>query len=328
MAANIDFFRMFRELPAPYALLDANLHFIIANRKYLEVTNTTLRQIKGEYIFDVFPETEERIAKFKAGFEQAAKGTASKILRERYVIADPDAEKGHSEIWWTTHQFPLRDKTGAIIGIVLKVQDVTANVEAERTRDVVLREFDHRMNNMLAKVNAIARRTGEAYPKMADFMPRFESRIQAMANTQKLLIRTKWQDVELRELVQKEFAPYQDAADARIAISGPDIRIEGNVAQALGMAFHELATNAAKYGALSVPKGEVALSWRHSEKPEALIIEWKERGLPKIENMPESSGFGSMIIDKFTPLETGGTVERCFDTHSMTCTITLPHAEN
>lgn len=329
MTGDIDFSEVFEDLPAPYAILDTDLRFVTVNECYVRETRRTREQLIGKYIFDVFPETPERIDTFKTGFEKAVGGEYNSIERQPFSIDEANMGSADQiDSWWTTHQVPVRDKDDSVIAILLKAEDVTEAVEVERTRDVVIREFDHRMNNMLAKVTAIARRTGKAHSKIADFMPHFEARIEAMAKTQQLLLRTKWDDVELIELAEQEFAPYRDTDDERISVSGPDIRINGAVAQALGMAFHELATNAAKYGALAVPKGEVELSWRYSESPGALIIEWVERGLPKIENMPEPSGFGSMIIDKFTPIETGGTVERCFDAHSMTCTITLPQNEN
>ncbi len=324
MLDGIDYRQLFDDLPMPYMILDTELRFVSANRAYLKATNSKLEDLIGQYIFDAFPDTPERIELFRPAFERAARGETNRVERECYILADEDAEGGKREVWWTTHQFPLYDTEGNIIGMVQKAEDVTVHVEAERTRDVVLREFDHRMNNMLAKVSAIARRTGERYRDIDSFMTRYEARIEAMAKTQKLLMRTQWHDIDLTELAEQEFAPYRDAGDARISVSGPTVLVEGKVAQSLGMVFHELATNAAKYGGLSVPEGKVSLSWEEDSQSRELVIQWIENGLPENTEPPEGDGFGSVIIDKFLPIETGGTAERRFEPGRMTCTITLP----
>lgn len=326
MTTDIDFARMFENLPAPYMILDTALRFVTANQAYLDVTGSTRERIIGKYVFDAFPEKESRLNLFKSAFERAVAGEANKIVRQPFAIPDSSVPGGKRELWWTTHQFPVYRKDGTIVGMSQKVQDVTPHVEAERTRDVVLREFSHRLKNLLSKVSAIARRTGREHQSVADFLPKFEDRLAAMARTQELLVRAKWTDVDLYALAAEEFAPYLNVGDARLHIEGPEVLLDGQLAQALGMAFHELATNAAKYGALSVPDGAVALTWRAGDTPGELIIDWLETGLPAVAEAPKNRGFGSVIIDQSTPRETGGTVERIFSGNRMRCTLTIPDA--
>ncbi len=325
MSSGFDYDRIFEDLPTPHMILDRDLRFVEANQAYLDVTLTTREQLIGAYVFDAFPDSEDRVVLFRSAFEEALADEPNTLIRKPFSLPLREEDGGGTrDVFWTCHHIPLHDENGEVCAMLQQANDVTEQIEAQMSRDVIAREFDHRIRNLLAKVTAIARRTGRQHQHVADFLPSFEQRIVAMARTQNLLVRTRWKDVELAQLAADEFAPYLNERMPKIRIDGPDVWIQGRIAQALGMAFHELATNAAKYGALATADGTIELSWRKETAPKRLVIEWIERGAVYIASSARTDGFGSTIIDDFTPRETGGTVERVFEGDTMRCTITLP----
>ena len=231
------------------------------------------------------------------------------------------------EVRWNLYHMPVYDHDGAIIGMMQKANDITAEARAEQSRDVVLREFDHRLKNMLSKVTAIAHRTARDCDSLGDFIEQYDDRIHALANTQNLLMRRRWSAALLDELIDIELAPYRQGEDGLtndIAVSGPPVMLKGKIAQAIGMALHELTTNAAKYGALSIEKGKLSVEWSVDEPGNLVIIDWQETGF-SIEKTPERKGFGSTIIDMITPREIQGTVTRQFDGSGHHCRIIMPY---
>jgi two-component sensor histidine kinase len=172
---------------------------------------------------------------------------------------------------------------------------------AERKRyeehiNLLLREVNHRSKNLLAVVQAIARRTVAASPE--SFIERFEERIRALAASQDLLVESEWRGVTIYELVRSQLRPFKDLIDKRFALSGPNLLISASAAQTIGMAIHELATNAGKYGALSNHSGRVEVRWRLEPKDrseETFVIIWRERGGPAV-SAPSRTGFGSTVL--------------------------------
>ena len=152
------------------------------------------------------------------------------------------------------------------VSIVGTVADVTEHKEREEERkerekkvQLLMREVNHRSKNILSVVHAIARQTATKNPE--DFIERFSERIQAISANQDLLVRNEWNGVEIEDLVRTQLAPFVDLIGTRILLQGPTLRLNPASAQAIGLALHELATNAAKYGALSTDKGRVEIFW-------------------------------------------------------------------
>jgi two-component sensor histidine kinase len=141
-----------------------------------------------------------------------------------------------------------------------------------------MREVSHRAKNMLSLVQAIARQTAAREPE--DFIGRFTERIQALAANQDLLVRNKWQGVDTEDLVRAQLAPFADLIESRIAVHGPKLRLNAAAAQAVGLALHELATNAGKYGALSTDAGRVDVGWRLGG--DIFAMSWTERDGPPV----------------------------------------------
>jgi two-component sensor histidine kinase/integral membrane sensor domain MASE1 len=195
---------------------------------------------------------------------------------------------------------------------------------AEERQRLLVAELNHRVRNALATVAAVASRTQNASLSAKDFAAKLAGRIQSMAATHDAISRREWNGIAVRELVQRELAPYM--AENNTEPHGPDLTLSPNAGQALSMVLHELATNAAKHGALSTD-GRVSVRWRRAQNPNAcLCIEWQESGGPTVQS-PQGSGYGTDVIHHLIPYELGGTVELAFASEGLRCTINIPGTE-
>jgi two-component system, chemotaxis family, sensor kinase Cph1 len=190
----------------------------------------------------------------------------------------------------------------------------------------VMAELDHRLKNILANIQALLRhsRRRAAGPAIdADaFVRDFEARVHAMATAHDLLHASRWEGARLRPLVAEELRPHADGPGrGRIAISGRDLVLRPRAAMSLSLALHELATNAAKHGALSVPDGTVALRWRRTQA--GLVLQWAEHGGPPAAP-PTRRGFGLTVIERSLAYEIGGSSRLDFTPLGLRCTIRIP----
>ena len=315
----IDHDALFDAIPTSLMILDRNLCFVAASNCYLKSVDRDRADVIGRHVFDAFPENREREAIMHAAFTRALAGEDNECERQRFDITQPDGN--FRDAWWTTQQIPVRDKTCAITGVLQHVTDVTAEVVSERLREAISQEYDHRVRNILTKVSAIVRRTARNSRTVEEFVDDFEPRISAMARAHKLLVHGGWETLGLADLLDGELRPYASRSEGQIGLVGPNVTLSSRVAQALGMAVHELATNALKYGALSVPAGRLAVTWQVTAG--ALRLNWTETGLTGLV-IPQSNGFGSTIIDRILPAETAGSVTRRFAPTGLVCTIEVP----
>ena len=323
MSLDIDFADLFARMPSPYMMLDRDMRFIDANEAYLAITGRQRDELLGQFVFDAFPETPERRAMFEGSFGRALAGEANTITRQRYDITRPASQGGGlKRTIWTTHHVPVLNRAGAIIGMLQKALDVSSEVEAEESRDAVMREFDHRMKNLLAKVAAICELTAREENELDTYVQKLRQRLGALARTQAVLLQAN-QEASMADLLKAELSPFGLAGEAA-TISGPPIQLSGNAAQTLGMAFHELSTNAAKYGALSRDGAAIKVEWSVAADDGVLTLDWEESGFAAAQ--PGPRGFGTKIIERLVPMETGGKVERWFDGDGHRVRFTLPLA--
>ena len=316
---DLDFADVFGRSPSSYMILDANLRYLDANACYCSIVGVDRERLIGRHVFDVFPEEGERLAKFRSAFERAVAGERNSLTRELYNIPGPDGTV--REVWWTCHHEPVHDSRGRVCGVLQNANDVTAEVKAEQMRDVVLREIDHRMKNQLATISAIARRTARDAETTDDFLENFDRRLQAMARTHQMLVDGQWGGLSLGDLVISELSPYRDGVDDRIVVEGPPVTLSPAEAQSLGLALHELATNAAKYGALG--DAGVSLSVRWDSEPDRVRLSWREEGRGDV-RPPTRQGFGSVIVDQMLPRQIGATVLRDYHATGLHCDIAIP----
>ncbi|WP_319775624.1 HWE histidine kinase domain-containing protein [Breoghania sp.] len=322
MDRAIDYRRLLQDLPTPCMVLDRQLRFVEVNAHYLAATRCTREELVGQHVFTVFPASEEVSAPFEDALKRALAGEITVLERLCYAIPVPEDEGGGTrEVWWSCRNAPAHDEQGRICGVIQHAEDVTQEVAAEQMRDAVSHEFAHRIKNMLATITVIARRTGAQAESIDGFNTVFGQRIDAMARTHQLLVNGGWDGMQLSDLLEGELTPFRNEGRGCITLRGPRVKLTSTQAQALGMAFHELSTNAAKYGAFTDPAGRLTVQWGLMEK--GLKIEWIEDGLSDVV-VPERIGFGSRIIEEVMPMQLEGTVERKFTPSGMHCEIIVP----
>ena len=254
------------------------------------------------------------------------------ISVKREVLASGEAKRAEvpledaSEIrWHDLHIEPLRNETGDVVGLTCASVDVTERKEGEAHLRLLLRELTHRSKNLLAVIQAMARQTARHTGSVETFLTQFGARLQALAASHDLLIRESWYGASLGELVRSQLGGYLDGLATQISIEGPAIAIKPEAAQNLGLALHELAVNAAKFGALSAPTGRVAITWNCLENVDgnAVELDWREKLGPKVRTR-RRKGFGSMVIERNLARALDAKVDLEFDPDGLHCHIVIP----
>lgn len=199
--------------------------------------------------------------------------------------------------WFLSRAVPIRDKQGRITRWFGTNTDITEQKEREDQIGLLMREVNHRAKNLLAVVQAIARQTATTNPD--HFLDRFQERIQGLAASQDLLMSSGWRGAGIVDLICSQLAHFEPLIGSRILLIGPELTLTAESSQALGMVFHELGTNAGKYGALSNDEGTVHVDWheRGMKDQRELVMRWRESGGPPVE-APERCGFGSVVIER------------------------------
>jgi PAS domain S-box-containing protein len=198
-------------------------------------------------------------------------------------------------------------------------QDVTERKEREEKEHLLMREINHRAKNMLSVVASIAHQTAARNPE--DFVARFSGRIQALSANQDLLVRNEWKGVEIADLVRAQLAHFADLIGSRIALGGPELRLNPASAQAIGLALHELATNAGKYGALSTDTGRVDIGW--GTDGDIFTMSWTEREGPPA-TAPRQRGFGTLVMESMAERSVDGAVDLDYAPSGLTWRLTCP----
>jgi len=271
------------------AITDLQGRFQSCNPAYSAMLGYTEDELR-RLTFEELVHPEDREANVAEGRKLRAQEVPYLKIFNRYV------RKDGTPLWVHKRVSLLRDAAGQPANHIVIATDMTEAKRQEEQIRLLMREVNHRSKNLLALVLAVARQTHAAEPD--DFFERFGERIQAMAASQDLLIKNEWKGVDLKELARSQLAHFADVRGTRIELRGPSLQISAAAAQTIGMALHELTTNAGKYGALSVDNGHVEIAWgiEREKKGEALFrIDWRERGGPPV-TPPSRTGFGSTVI--------------------------------
>ncbi|MGG5817326.1 sensor histidine kinase [Falsiroseomonas sp. HW251] len=199
-------------------------------------------------------------------------------------------------------------------------------LSAAARQRLMVHELNHRVRNTLAMVDSMVRLSARHAADVQDFKLRLSERIRALAHTHVLLSGAQWRDAELRDVLSTELAAHDAAGSGRVTLDGPDVSLPARLSVAFGMLAHELATNAAKYGALSVPAGRVALRWtsvRDAGAARRLDLEWRESGGPPVQQ-PMRRGFGSQLIEQAIARDLGARVQTAYAPAGLVFRLSMP----
>jgi two-component sensor histidine kinase len=256
-------------------------------------------------------------------FDQRAATAAKRRVLDTGNPADIEFTRvtpaGRSHFW--LHIEPARAADGSIAGIVCAAQEITDRKEREAHLHMLMREITHRSKNLLAVIQGMARQTARNAGSIGNFLELFSARLQALAQSHDLLVQQSWHRAALEDLMRGQLGPYLDRGGDQIVMRGPAVWLDPEAAQCVGLAFHELAANAAKFGSLTRPSGKVSVVWRHDG--EDIEILWSESGGPVVpaERKP---GFGSLVLEKNLPRALDANVQLDFRPEGLRCRIALP----
>ena len=259
------------------------------------------------------PDDWRRLA---ATFSEATPAQTS--WRTDFRVLRPDGELR----WCIGTAAAIYDEHGNLMRLSGVAADITDRKRTEEHQTLLAREVDHRAKNSLAVVQSIVRLTRA--DSIKSYVTAVEGRIQALSRVHSLLAHSRWEGADVQTLVQEELAPYQIGSSEHIAISGPHVAVSAPVAQTLALALHELATNAAKYGALSAKKGRVVLTWDISGG--ITTLRWKETGGPPAKQ-PQRLGLGLQMIKSGLQSHIGGQATFEWSETGLTCTLAVPSVE-
>jgi PAS domain S-box-containing protein len=301
--------------PLPVLMYDDREQILAVSQSWLEKTGYSREELR-------------RLEDWTMRAYGERSGEVLEYLR-RIILTEPKAQpteliihtKDGRERLWNFVASALGTQSDGRRLFVSMAHDATEQKAHEEQIRLLMREVSHRAKNMLSLVQAIARQTAAREPE--DFIGRFTERIQALAANQDLLVRNKWQGVDTEDLVRAQLAPFADLIASRIAVHGPKLRLNAAAAQAVGLALHELATNAGKYGALSTDTGRVDVGWQIGG--DIFAMSWTERDGPPV-RPPERRGFGSTVIDSMAKRTVSGEVELDYAPSGLEWRLTCPAA--
>ena len=236
---------------------------------------------------------------------------------------EADIRQGGEDRFYDMRLEPKVSPEGKVVGLIGISVDLTHKRRNEQQMRLVMRELTHRSKNLLAVIQAMARQTAARSAGKEDFVERFSSRLRAIAASHDLLVSQSWYGASVQELLKVHLSQAVDPQSAQVELSGDDVQVSADAAQNLGLGFHELITNAAKYGSLSSSSGHLKIT---VERREGVVrVTWKESGGPEV-TPPEASGFGSVLLRNSVGPSLGGDVTLEFEKDGVRCVIDFPES--
>lgn len=301
--------------PLPILLFDDHEKILAISESWVEQSGYLREELRRveDWVMRAYPERQ---------------GEMLQEIRQTIITStEPEARsaertirtKDGRERLWSFVFSPLTVESGGrhlFVGVAQDVTDEKAHVEQVH---LLMREINHRAKNMLSLVQVIARRTAARDPD--DFVDRFTRRIQALAANQDLLVQNDWQGIDIEDLVRVQLAHFADLVGSKITVRGSPVRLNAAAAQAIGLALHELSTNAGKYGALSIDAGGIDVDWRFEN--DIFEMSWIERNGPPV-SQPGQRGFGSVVITSMVEQTVNGEVRLDYAPSGIVWSVTCP----
>ena len=305
--------------PVAMGLVDTQMRYVRLNSKLAEINSVAIEHHIGRTIREVIPAVAEHTERLVRKVLE----TEVPILGER-VRGSTRFDPENRRVWesdWT----PFYSR-GELAGVAFTVRDITDEVDVADNLRLIMGELEHRVKNMLSNVSSLVNRASREATTDQDVFDTLSSRIRGLSNTHSLLTSESWSSAALEDIIRPETVDIY--GQERVTLSGPKIRVTSEATLALGMAIHELTTNAAKYGAFSVPDGHVSVNWSRINDVESdrLVINWVESGGPTVKE-PKRSGFGSQLIASTITNSLSGEFEKRWEPSGLHVVIKLGFSE-
>lgn len=224
---------------------------------------------------------------------------------------------------YLTRIAPLHAMNGAVHRWVGTHVDISEQHRREEQIRLLASELSHRMKNLMTVITAIATQTARQAGDDGHYRERLTERLCALSEGHDLLVREAWRGASLTDVIAAQMKPFMERGESCIESSGPPLVLTANAVQYIGLALHELATNACKHGALSRPGGRVSIRWRHEPATGRVTLSWREHDGPAVA-VPSRRGFGCSLIDRIVPRALDGTGRLRFDRSGVTWTLDFP----
>jgi len=310
----------FREVvesaPDAMVIVDRGGRIVLVNAEAERLFGYGRGELVGQPLDHLMPE------RFRAGHDACVRDFAPRnsVKRMGSELDLFGVTRDGREFPIETNLSVLPDAGGALVSSVIR--DLTARRESDERQNLLIRELNHRVKNTLASVQSIVRHTLKAAVDPAEFGVSVNARLAALSQSHDVLTRNDWAGASIHEIVAEQLSPYERGSAAPFTVIGDKVRLTPNRAVALGMALGELATNAAKFGALS-GSGVVEVSWRRMSRGERVRLTWIERGGPRVER-PTREGFGSRMIKRSLLTGLHGSARLDFAEEGLTCVLDFP----
>ena len=307
---------LYRVSPQAMALVDRDLKYLRVNERMEKLNGFPIDEHIGKSILDLFPQFHDEILEPATQVLETGKPVIAKEVSGA-TPADPQNE--HT---WLVDWYPIR-RDGEIYALGINAVDVTGQRTLERQLRDLMQELQHRVKNMLGNVTSLINQAKRDNRDPQAVMDTLVKRIGALSKTHNLLTHENWGPTRLRAVLDLELTDVY--GPERVSLKGPDLMINPRGTLGLGMAVHELATNAAKYGALSMPEGKLSVNGSRVDEGdgEKFSMVWKEIGGPKVEE-PTRSGFGSNLVKATIQGSLQGAIEQHFEPDGFQCVISVP----
>jgi two-component system, chemotaxis family, CheB/CheR fusion protein len=224
---------------------------------------------------------------------------------------------------------PYRTLANVISGVVMTFNNISEQKQQHDHQQILMRELQHRTNNLFAVIQAMARQTVRTSSSLPDFEQQFGARVHALAQSNALLVNQDWKGVALDKLIETQLAPFIGTDPLRLEVRGPAVIMAAGAVSTLGLALHELATNASKHGALSTPEGKIILTWgfgEESDAPNSFWIKWHEQGGPPVQQTTRK-GFGRFVTDQMVTRSLAASVELDLAADGLRWIVKMPASE-
>jgi PAS domain S-box-containing protein len=300
--------------------VDASGRLVRVNETVCRITGYSEKELLNLAVFDV-THPDDR-TNDRNSFERQIAGIDGSYTVEKRLVC-----KDGRVIWASVTSSSVSDSAGRFLYGIRVLQDITDRKLAEARQKALIDELNHRVKNTLATVQSLAAQTLRGSEATAKARDDFNARLFALSKAHDQLSRAGWRSADFQSIVEGIFAPYRIQGGNQVRLTGPSVRLPPNAALLLAMIIHELATNAAKYGALSAASGMLDLNWATVKRDDCrhLVIEWRESGGPPV-RAPKRRGFGNRLAHRAITHELNGSAQIMFEPAGVRCRFEIPLA--